>query len=70
MNELATPLSVAAALGAVLLDLGKDTRLRILNCARTLAVHIAGRPSQKSTNSIKRSGIDDEAPVSANRRSL
>ena len=42
VNELATPLSVVAALGAVLLDLGKDTRLRILNCARTLAVHIGG----------------------------
>ncbi len=42
LNELATPLCVVAALGAILLDLDKDTRLRILNCARTLAVHIGG----------------------------
>ncbi len=42
LNELAIPLSVVADLGAVLLDLDKETRLRIRNCARTLAVHIGG----------------------------
>ncbi|MXW10084.1 MAG: hypothetical protein F4X47_16295 [Gammaproteobacteria bacterium] len=42
VNELATPLSVVAGLGAVLLDLDKDTRLSILNSARTLAIHIGG----------------------------
>ena len=42
LNEIARPLCVVAASGAVLLNLDKDTRLRILNCARTLAVHIGG----------------------------
>ena len=42
VNELAAPLAAVAASGAALLDLDNDTRLMILNCARTLAGHLGG----------------------------
>ncbi len=42
LNELALPLSLVACFGAILLRLDKDTRWRIVHCARALGEQIGG----------------------------